>query len=53
MIDVKEGSSDSRNYGSFIALVACVECQRQQTEERKNTKIQREMQERLAAEHQA
>lgn len=58
MIDVKEGSSDSRNYGSFammmfIALVACVACQRQQTEERKNAEIQREMQKRLAAEHQA
>ncbi len=36
-----------------IALVAYVACQRQQTEERKNAEIQREMQERLAAERQA
>jgi hypothetical protein len=37
----------------FIALVACIACQRQQTEERKNSETQREMQKRLSAEHQA
>src|ERR1700745_1165452 len=37
----------------FIALVACIACQRQQTEERKNTKMQREIQKRVAPEHQA
>ena len=36
----------------FIALVACTACQRQQTEE-KNAEIQREIQERVAAERQA
>jgi FKBP-type peptidyl-prolyl cis-trans isomerase len=37
----------------FIALMACIACQRQQREERKNSEIQREMQERAAEEHQA
>jgi hypothetical protein len=37
----------------FIALVACVACQRQQPKERKNAEIEREMQERASAEHQA
>jgi hypothetical protein len=36
----------------FIALMACIACQRQK-EERKNSETQREMQERAAAEHQA
>ena len=37
----------------FIALVACVACQRQQAKERKNAEIERERQERVSAEHQA
>jgi hypothetical protein len=37
----------------FITLAAYVACQRQRTEERKNPGIDREMQERVAAEHPA
>ncbi|HMH08925.1 MAG TPA: hypothetical protein VK579_19770 [Terriglobales bacterium] len=36
----------------FIALMVCIACQRQQREERKNSETQREMQERLSADHQ-
>jgi hypothetical protein len=36
-----------------IAVVACVACQRQQAKEQKHSEIEREMQERMAAEHQA
>jgi hypothetical protein len=40
-------------FPAVIAVAALVSCQKQQTEAEKNTEVERQVQERLAAEHQA
>ena len=40
-------------FSAVIALAALVSCQKQQTEAEKNAEVERQVQERLAAEHQA
>ena len=37
----------------FVVLAGFVSCQKEQTEEQKNAEIERQVQQRLAAEHQA
>src|SRR5438034_11065380 len=40
-------------FPAVIALAALVSCEKQQTEAEKNAEVERQVQERLAAEHQA
>src|SRR5436305_4479139 len=40
-------------FPAVIAILALVSCQKQQTEAEKNAEVERQVQERLAAEHQA
>src|SRR5256886_17684644 len=40
-------------FPAVIAIAALVSCQKQQTEAEKNAEVERQVQERLAAEHQA
>src|SRR2546430_13592934 len=40
-------------FPAVIAIVALLSCQKQQTEAEKNAEVERQVQERLAAEHQA
>ena len=40
-------------FAAVVAIAALVSCQKQQTEAEKNAEVERQVQERLASEHQA